>query len=363
VVISLAFLLLLAGPILGLRLGSSDEGNNPESFTSRRAYDLISEGFGPGANGPVVVGAIIENGDNLARVDGLPEFLAAQPNVREVHRLNINAEGTAAVISVIPKSAPQDQATVDMVHDLRAALRTEFAGTGVTPMVGGSTALAVDIGSQQATRLPIFIGAVIFLSFLLLMAVFRSVLVPLQAALMNLLSVAASIGILVAIFQWGWLGGALGVSGEGPIEPFLPMMLFAVLFGLSMDYEVFLVSRIREEYLETGDNSEAVSRGLSVTSRVITAAAAIMVSVFASFGLSDDRVVKEFGIGLSVAIFLDATIVRLVLVPSLMQLAGKWNWWLPAPLERVLPRLSVEGRARTSSGRGVELAPIPVRRD
>ena len=362
-VVSVALLLLFAGPILGLRLASSDAGNNPESFTSRRAYDLISEGFGPGANGPIVVGAIVEDPNDAALVEGLPEFLAAQPEVREVLGLNMNAEGTAGVISVIPESAPQDEATVDMVNDLRDALRTEFTGTGVTPLVGGSTALTVDVASQQASRLPIFMGAVILLSFLLLMAVFRSIVVPLQAAAMNLLSVAASIGILVAIFQWGWLAGPLGVSAEGPIEPFLPMMLFAVLFGLSMDYEVFLVSRIREEYLATGDNSEAVSRGLSVTSRVITAAAAIMVSVFASFAINDDRIIKQFGIGLSVAVLLDATIVRLVLIPSLMQLSGKWNWWLPSWLDRALPRISVDGPTGNPSGQVGELAPIPVRRD
>jgi RND superfamily putative drug exporter len=192
---------------------------------------------------------------------------------------------------------------------------------------------------------PIFLGAVIALSFVLLMAVFRSILVPLKAALMNLLSIGASFGILVAIFQWGWLGGILGVNREGPVESFLPMMLFSVLFGLSMDYEVFLVSRIREEYVASGDNTEAVARGLSATTRVITAAAAIMVCVFAAFGLSDQRVVKEFGIGLASAILLDATIVRLVLVPSLMQLAGDWNWWMPRWLDRLLPRLHFDGHA------------------
>jgi len=208
------------------------------------------------------------------------------------------------------------------------------------------------VGQHVDSRLPIFLGAVIALSFLLLMAVFRSVLVPIKAAIMNLLSIGSSFGILVAIFQWGWLGGLLGVSREGPVESFLPMMLFAVLFGLSMDYEVFLVSRIREEYIATGDNTEAVARGLSATTRVITAAAAIMVCVFGAFGLSDQRVIKEFGIGLASAIFIDATVVRLILVPALMQLAGDWNWWMPRWLDRILPRLSFDGHP--------EPAPAPI---
>jgi RND superfamily putative drug exporter len=340
-------MLLLTAPVLDLRTGTSDAGNNPTSFTSRRAYDLLSEGFGPGTNGPILVGLIIDNPDaaTLAKVQGLPETLRAAEGVQQVSPVQFNETQSAAVAQVIPTSAPQDQGTVDLINLLRHDLRAEFHGTGAEPLVGGSTALFIDVGNHVTARVPIFLGAVIALSFVLLMAVFRSVLVPLKAALMNLLSIGASFGILVAIFQWGWLGSVFGVAREGPVESFLPMMLFSVLFGLSMDYEVFLVSRIREEYVATGDNTESVARGLSATTRVITAAAAIMVCVFAAFGLSNQRVVKEFGIGLATAIFLDATVVRLVLVPSLMQLAGDWNWWMPRWLDRILPRLHFDGHA------------------
>ena len=339
---SLGFLLLLTAPALDLRLGTSDSGNNPESSTSRRAYDLITEGFGPGANGPIIVGVTINDQSAVEAVERLPEFIGGIDGVTQVSPARFNEDQTAAVITVIPASAPQDSDTVELIHDVRRELRNEFEGSGAKPLVGGSTALFIDVGTQQTERLPYFLAAILILSFLLLMAVFRSLLVPLKAVAMNLLSIAASFGILVAIFQWGWLGGVLGVSREGPVEAFLPMMLFAVLFGLSMDYEVFLVSRIREEYLKSGDNSEAVARGLSVTSRVITAAAAIMVAVFGAFALSDQRVIKEFGIGLGFAILLDATVVRLVLVPSLMQLAGRWNWWMPQRLDRLIPKVSVE---------------------
>lgn len=340
-------MLLLTAPVLDLRTGTSDAGNNPTSFTSRRAYDLLSEGFGPGTNGPILVGLIIDNPDEatLAKVQALPEQLRAEEGVQQVSPVQFNETRSAAVVQVIPASAPQDQGTVDLINLLRRDLRADFRGSGAEPLVGGSTALFIDVGNHVTNRVPIFLGAVIALSFVLLMAVFRSVLVPLKAALMNLLSIGASFGILVAIFQWGWFGDVLGVSREGPVESFLPMMLFSVLFGLSMDYEVFLVSRIREEYVATGDNTESVARGLSATTRVITAAAAIMVCVFAAFGLSNQRVVKEFGIGLATAIFLDATVVRLVLVPSLMQLAGDWNWWMPQWLDRILPRLHFDGHA------------------
>jgi RND superfamily putative drug exporter len=354
---SLGLLLLLAAPALDLRLGTSDSGNNPESFTTRRAYDLISEGFGPGANAPIVVGAIIDDPTAIAKVEQLPQFLKGLDDVVQVSPPRFNDDKSAAVITVIPGSAPQDQETIDLIHMMRRALASEFEGTGARPLVGGSTALFIDVGEQQATRLPYFLAAVLFLSFLLLMAVFRSLLVPLKAVLMNLLSIGAAFGILVVIFQWGWLAGPLGVTREGPVEAFLPMMLFAVLFGLSMDYEVFLVSRIREEYLKSGDNSESVARGLSVTSRVITAAAAIMVAVFGAFALSDQRVVKEFGIGLGIAILLDATVVRLVLVPSLMQLAGKWNWWMPQRLDRLVPRINVESERQDQRGATPRQAP------
>src|SRR5206468_2723644 len=241
-----------AGPVLDLKLGTSDSGNNPTSFTSRRAYDLITEGFGPGANGPVLVGVLIDNPSAIEKVQALPASLLSLNNVQQVSPPRFNGDKSAAVITVLPKPSPQDHATVDLIHELRTNLRGEFQGSGATPLVGGSTALFIDVGEQQSARLPWFLAGVLVLSFLLLLAVFRSVLVPLKAVAMNLLSIAASFGILVAVFQRGWLGGLIRVDKEGPVEAFLPMMLFAVLFGLSMDYEVFLLSRLRDECLKYG---------------------------------------------------------------------------------------------------------------
>jgi len=328
--------------VLDLELGTSDAGNDPTSHTSRRAYDLLSEGFGPGFNGPITVGFRL---DDEAAIQSLEAAAATIMQTEGVERLSppaFNDAGDAAVLVVVPATAPQESETTDLVHRLRDSLDAPFEGVDGEALVGGPTAIFVDIGDKIEEALPFFFVAVIGLSFLLLMAVFRSVIVPLKAALMNLLSIGASYGVLVAVFQWGWLGGVFGVEREGPVETFLPMILFAVLFGLSMDYEVFLVSRIREEYLRTGDNTESVARGLSVTTRVISAAAAIMVAVFLSFAISEERVVKEFGMGLAVAVFLDATLVRLILVPSAMQVLGKANWWFPAWLDRIVPRISVE---------------------
>ncbi len=341
-VVSLAILLLLAAPVLDLRLGTSDAGNNPESYASRGAYDLLAEGFGPGFNGPLLVGVQIEDEAAIEGVRQMALAVTQADNVAGVSPPSFNEDMSAAVITVIPASAPQDAATVELVHSLRETVDAPFAGTDSQAFVGGMTAVFVDVGDKIEDGLPLFFVAVIGISFLLLMMAFRSVIVPLKAAIMNLLSIGASFGVLVAVFQWGWMGGILNVQREGPIESFMPMMLFAVLFGLSMDYEVFLVTRIREEYLKTGDNSEAVARGLSVTTRLISAAAAIMIAVFMSFALSDQRVVKEFGMGLAVAIFLDATLVRLILVPSLMQIMGNANWWFPNWLSRIVPHIAVD---------------------
>ncbi len=348
-VLSAVLLVALAAPVLSIDLGSSDAGNNPTSYSSRRAYDLLAAGFGPGFNGPVIVGFRIDGGGPDV-LGPLPERLAAMDNVAAVTPPRMNEDGSAAVMTVMPKTSPQDDATAELVSDLRQDLRDSLAGTGVEAFVGGNTAMYIDVGNRMSERLPYFLAGVIGLSFVLLAVLFRSLVVAAKAAVMNLLSIGASFGVLVAIFQWGWLGNVVGVQREGPIESFLPMMLFAVLFGLSMDYEVFLVSRVREEYLNRGDNGEAVARGLAVTSRVISAAAAIMIAVFLSFALSDQRVVKEFGIGLAVAIFVDATVVRLVLVPSAMQLLGRANWWMPGWLDRLIPRIGVEGPARQAVG-------------
>jgi RND superfamily putative drug exporter len=334
---------LLAAPVFSLRLGSSDTGNESTSRTTRRAYDLLAEGFGPGFNGPLVLGFDLGAGGDPGVLERVRSAVAATDGVAAVTPAQPNPSGDAAVMTVFPVSAPQDERTETLVHHLRNdVLPAAVRGSTVVAKVGGITALFVDFGETLGARLPLFIGAVILLSFLLLLVVFRSVVVPLKAAILNLLSIGAAYGILVAVFQWGWLKDVFGVAKAGPIESFLPMMLFAVLFGLSMDYEVFLLSRIREEWDRSGDNAASVADGLAATARVITAAAAIMVAVFLSFVLGDDRLVKLFGLGLASAILIDATIVRLVVVPAAMELLGDANWWLPAWLDRRLPRLSVE---------------------
>jgi RND superfamily putative drug exporter len=269
-----------------------------------------------------------------------------------------NEAGDAAIIPVEPLTSPQDEATEDLVHVLRDDVIPEAMGDSATTVaVGGSTASVVDFAEFTAARLPWFIGAVLVVSFVLLMVVFRSLLVPLKAVIMNLLSVGAAYGLIVAVFQWGWGRSLVGVGKEGPIDAWVPMMLFAVIFGLSMDYEVFLLSRIREEYDRTRDNATAVANGLAATARVITAAAAIMFCVFGAFVLGADRSLKLFGLGLALAVLLDATVVRLVLVPSTMELLGDRNWWLPRWLDRLLPVVHVEA---TPDGEGVGVAPADV---
>jgi RND superfamily putative drug exporter len=338
----LAVLVILAVPFLSLRLGFSDNGNNPTTDTTRRAYDLLSDGFGPGFNGPLVLAARTPNG--AASLDVLAERLGATPGVARVSPVIASSDGEAAVIQVIPTTSPQSKATVELIDRLRGrVIPASIKGTDVTVDVGGITASGADVSEALAARLPLFIGAVLAFSFILLLVVFRSVLVPVKAVVMNLLSIAAAYGVVVAIFQWGWFGGLLGIKGTGPIEPFVPMMLFAIVFGLSMDYEVFLLSRVREEYDRTGDNGLAVADGLAATARVITAAAAIMICVFASFMLDDLRVLKLFGLGLASAILIDATLVRIVLVPATMELLGDRNWWFPKWLEWI-PKVHVEAK-------------------
>jgi RND superfamily putative drug exporter len=338
----LTVLLVLAVPFLSLRVGFSDTGNNPTTNTTRRAYDLLSEGFGPGFNGPLVIAARTPDGP-----ESLAELAAALPSVHgiaEASPVIPNEDGTAAILRVIPTTSPQSEATTELIDRLRdRVIPATTRGSSAAVFVGGITAAGTDVSDTLSSRLPIFIGGVLALSFLLLLVVFRSVLVPVKAVVMNLLSIAAAYGVVVAVFQWGWLAGPLGIQGTGPIEPFVPMMLFAIVFGLSMDYEVFLLSRIREEYDRTGDNALAVADGLAATARVITAAAAIMIMVFASFVLGDFRVIKLFGMGLAVAILIDATIVRIVLVPATMELLGDRNWWFPRWLEW-LPTLHVEAK-------------------
>ncbi len=337
-------LLVLAVPLLSMHLAFTDQGNDAANLTTRRAYDLLATGFGPGANGPLVLASDVPRVGDQAVVEELATRLRATPGVAFVVAPAFNqAGGDAAVTIVIPTTSPQDARTEQLVHTLRDQIVPTVDGrTGVRTYVGGVTAAAVDTSAQFARRLPWVIGGVVLLSFLLLMAVFRSLAVPLKAAVMNLLSVGAAYGVIVAVFQWGWLGSFFNIGKTGPIDPWIPLMLFTILFGLSMDYEVFLLSRIRDEWRRTGDNGTAVADGLAFTGRVITAAAAIMVCVFGSFVLGDLRILKVFGLGLAVAVFVDATLVRSVLVPATMELLGRANWWFPAWLDRIVPRVSVE---------------------
>jgi RND superfamily putative drug exporter len=337
-------LILLTLPLFSIRLGFSDTGNYREETTVRRAYDLLAEGFGPGVNGPLFVtvsgeaasdpAALEEFGATLSGTEGVSFAVPAQQVGPDV-----------ALFVVYPDSAPQDEATSELVHRLRDDV---VPASGVSALVGGFTAASVDFADYIGGRLPLLIGAVLILSFLLLMAVFRSLLVPLKAVVMNLLSIGAAYGVVVAIFQWGWGMELIGVGKAGPVEAWAPMMLFAIVFGLSMDYEVFLLSRMKEEYDRTGDNATAVADGLAATARVITAAALIMVCVFSAFVLGDDRQLKLFGLGLAVAVAIDATIVRMLLVPATMELLGDRNWWIPKWLDRILPRIDVEGHHHTA---------------
>jgi RND superfamily putative drug exporter len=335
---------LLAAPCFSMRLGMTDNGTNPTSMTTRRAYDLLAEGFGPGFNGPLVLSVELDGAtvDDLAPLEAA---LAADAGVQAVSPIQPNDERTAAVLRVVPTSGPQDEATTDLVHRLRDHVIPEAMAhaPGAEVHVGGLTAMFIDLSDRISDRLVGFIGAVILLSVLLLTLAFRSVAVPLKAAVMNLLSIGAAYGIVVAVFQWGWLKGLFGLDETMPIVPYMPMMLFAILFGLSMDYEVFVLSRVREEYLRRRDNDAAVVEGIAGTARVITSAALIMISVFAAFVLGEDPIVKMFGVGLATAVLIDATIVRIVLVPATMRLLGDWNWWLPRWLDRRLPSLDVEG--------------------
>jgi RND superfamily putative drug exporter len=355
---SSALLLTLAIPLLSMKTSFTDAGNNATSTHSRRAYDLLTTGFGPGFNGPLLVAVDMTAAGSGNWLASLADAIAAAPGVVSVSTPRTNDDGDTAVITVYPSTSPQDSRTNNLIHHLRSnVIPMATQGTGLRAYVGGRTASTIDVSNKINSRLPIFFVTVIGLSFIVLVVIFRSVIVPLKAAAMNLLSIGASYGALVAVFQWGWLSGPLGIHTTGPIEVFLPMMMFAILFGLSMDYEVFLVSRILEEHASGIENSRAVALGLSSTARVITSAALIMIAVFGSFVLGDERVIKEFGLGLAVAIFLDASVVRLMLVPAVMELMGELNWWLPDFLDRLLPNISVE---RASENRGMMLEEVRV---
>ena len=352
-------MLLIAAPAMALRLGSSDASNDPASQTTHRAYELLAQGFGEGFNGPLLVVAKVPNpqhqaaengvlltsvhGDGGASVQSLEKAIASTPGVASVAPAKLNPTGEVATITAYPHSSPQAYATTQLVTQLRKNVIPPLAAkTGMSVYVGGVTAGAVDFATTLGHKLPLFIGVVVLLSALLLLVVFRSLVIPMQAAVMNLLSIGASLGVIVMIFQWGWLGGVFGVQ-QGPIESFIPVMLFAIVFGLSMDYEVFLISRMHERWTQTREHSRAVAEGLALTGRVVTAAAAIMVCVFLSFMLGEDRVIKEFGLSLASAVFLDALVVRCLLLPATLHIIGPITWSLPAWLDRLLPRVNVEG--------------------
>jgi RND superfamily putative drug exporter len=364
--IAAAVMLVLAVPTLTLRLGTSDQGNDPAGTTTRQAYDLLAGGtsragdpqggFGPGANGPLTLVATshtasgvgdtpIDAADRLA-LDRLPQILRHTPGVASVSPADLDPSGTVGVITVVPDSSPQSRATSHLVDELRhTVLPAAERGTGLDVYVGGTTASYDDFAAVVIGKLPLFVGCVVGLGCVLLLFAFRSVGIPLKAAVMNVAAVASSFGVVTAIFQWGWGSEWMGLGRAGPIEPFLPVIMVSVLFGLSMDYQVFLLSRIHEEWRETHDNRRAVRVGLAETSRVINSAAVIMIAVFLAFVLSGDRVIAMFGIGLASAVALDAFVLRTLLVPALMHMLGDANWWLPAWLERRLPRISIEAPA------------------
>ncbi|MFD3381669.1 MULTISPECIES: MMPL family transporter [unclassified Streptomyces] len=360
--VALAVIALLAIPTFSLHLGTSDQGNNPETATTRQAYDLLADGFGPGLNGPLTLVTHVDGAQDRVALDNLDATLRATEGVRTATPVRYNNAGDTAYLSVVPTSSPQSERTSDLVDRLRDdVLPRAEAGTTLDLQVGGMTAGYDDFAAVIVDKLPLFVGVVIGLGCVLLLLAFRSVGIPLKAAAMNIAAVAASFGVVVAIFQWGWGSELLGLGRAGPIEPFLPVIMVSVLFGLSMDYQVFLVSRMYEEWLETGDNRRAVRVGLAETSRVINSAAVIMISVFLAFVLSGDRVIAMFGIALAAAVALDAFVLRTLLVPALMHMLGGANWWLPRWLDRRLPRISIEppetrtvdaeGRARIPGAR------------
>lgn len=344
---AIVVLVVMASPVLGMRMGWTDEGNFPVETATHRAYDLMAEGFGPGFNGPFLLTATTDaTDDGPAAVVRLQQALAETPGVAAVTTPvpDDASSPSAHLMTLIPTSAPQDEATTDLVRTLRSEVIpavTGEVGADIDVHVTGSAATNIDVTEYLGERMPVFFAAVLGLSFVVLMMVFRSVLVPLKAVAMNLLSIAATYGMVVAVFQWGWGDAVVGIEG-GPINPFIPLMLFAIVFGLSMDYEVFMLSRIREEYDRSGDASTSVADGLASTAKVISAAAAIMVVVFGSFMFEEIREIKLFGFGLGLAVLLDATLVRMVVVPATMALLGERNWWMPRWLDRVVPHLSIE---------------------
>ena len=342
---ALAILVVLALPVLQLELGQNDLSALPKETTARQNYDSLAKGFGPGLSGPLLIASKYQSEEDAKRsLPTLQKRIAGAPDVAAVGEPTLDKSGTVAVFTVISKSAPWSDETVDLIEGLRdETIPDALRGTGGAAYVGGQTAGYIDLAKQINDKLPLMIGIVIALSFVVLLLAFRSLLVPIKAAAMNLISVAAAYGIVTAVFQLGWASSLIGLDHSIPIVSFVPLLMFAILFGLSMDYEVFLLTQMREHYREHGDARRAVVEGLANTGRVITSAAAIMVCVFTSFVLNGNPIVKEFGVGLAVAIAIDSTLVRCLLVPAVMVKLGRWAWWMPRWMDRIVPRVSIEG--------------------
>jgi putative drug exporter of the RND superfamily len=351
-----ALMLALAAPALGLRLASSDAGNDPTGQTTRQAYDLIAKGFGPGTNGPLQVAVALPRPHDSAAVSQLTHALRDTPGIASVAPGRLNASGTTAAVAAYPTTSPQSLQTSNLVSHLRSSVIPPIErSTGSRVYVGGATASQVDFSHVLSSKLPLFIAVVIGVAALLLLVVFRSLVIPVQAAVMNMLSIGASLGIVQAVFERGWLGGLFGVQA-GPIDAFIPVLAFAIVFGLSMDYEVFLISRVHEEWEKRRDASVAVREGLARTGRVITAAAAVMVAVFGAFAISGNRVLEMFGLAMASAVFLDALVVRMLLLPAVLQLLGPRTWWLPGWLARRLPRVAIDAEPTSTPRPSLEPA-------
>jgi RND superfamily putative drug exporter len=337
-----ALMLVLAAPALGLRLASSDAGNDPAGHTTRQAYDLLARGFGPGFNGPLQVAVALPRAHDAAALRQLTGALRSTPGVASVATPRLNPTATAAAVVAYPATSPQSAQTSSLVSRLRdRTIPPIERSTGARVFVGGATASQVDFSHILASKLPVFIAVVVGLAALLLLVVFRSLVIPVQAAVMNLLSIGAALGVVQAVFERGWLGGLFGVQ-SGPIDAFIPVLVFAIVFGLSMDYEVFLISRVHEEWQAGRDAGAAIRDGLARTGRVITAAAAVMVAVFGSFAISGNRTLEMFGLAMATAVFLDAIVIRLLLLPAVLQLLGRTTWALPGWLDRRLPRVAID---------------------
>ena len=367
---ALVVMLAFVVPVNALRLANSDAGNDPASTSTRHAFDLLAQGFGPGFNGPLQIVAELNRPSSAGALPAVEAALSRTPDILAVTPPRVSPSGRVAVIEAFPRSAPQAPATTTLVSHLRGSVLPPLErSTAVKLLVGGFTAGSVDFASVLSGKLPLFIAIVVVLSALLLMVIFRSLIIPLQAAVMNLLSIGGALGATVLVFQDGFLAGPLGLQ-KGPIEPWIPVIVFAVVFGLSMDYEVFLISRIREEWVKRRDASGAVVEGVAMTGRVISAAAAIMICVFLSFLISNQRTLKEFGFGLAAAVFLDAIVIRCVLLPAVLELLGSETWKLPPWLDERLPHFNIEGSSARSVPEleelvvspGLEDEPDPVRR-